>query len=85
MPEGSEAADIVAALADLRPGARELSEVGRYLGLGIATLVNLLNPRLLIVGGLLREVYPLVAEEVAAALEQAALAAPAEQLRVTVP
>ena len=33
-------------------------DVGRYLGLGLAIIVNLLNPRLVIIGGLLREVYP---------------------------
>ncbi len=85
LPVRTERARLVAALRELGPGSRDLAEIGRYLGRGMAVVVNMLNPRLLIVGGLLREVYPLVDDEVSAALTEAALAAPAEQLRVSVP
>lgn len=85
LPARTELADLDAALSLLHPGDPALAEVGRYLGLGMATIVNVLNPRVLIVGGLLRKVYPLVAAEASAALAEAALVAPAEQLQVRVP
>jgi len=62
-----------------------LEQVGHYLGLGLANVVNLLNPRLLILGGLLRDLYPLVGEQVRRSLTEAALPAPAEQVALTVP
>lgn len=77
--------DLVAALAELDPASGALDEVGHYLGLGMASIVNLVNPRLFIVGGLLRQVFPLVEGALRASLSAAALAAPVEQLRVTVP
>jgi predicted NBD/HSP70 family sugar kinase len=60
--------------------AGQLDEVAYYLGIGLANVVNFLNPRLIILGGLLRELYPLVAGPVQQALRDAALRAPLEQL-----
>jgi predicted NBD/HSP70 family sugar kinase len=65
--------------------AGALDRVGHYLGLGMASIVNLVNPRLFIVGGVLREVYPLVERTAMASLRERALAAPAEQVRIAVP
>jgi predicted NBD/HSP70 family sugar kinase len=61
-----------------------LDDVARFLGMGLANIVNLLNPRLIVLGGLLRDLYPVVVEQVGQAMGQAALAAPAEQARVAV-
>jgi predicted NBD/HSP70 family sugar kinase len=74
-------------VAQLRGAGRSpaLDEVGRYLGIGLASIVNLVNPRLIVLGGLLREVYPATGEVVQQALRRGALRAPAGQVRVEVP
>ena len=66
-------------------GAARLDRVGRHLGAGLATVVNVFNPGLIVLGGLLREVYPLVADEVRRTLLAGALAAPVEQVRLALP
>ncbi len=76
---------------DLRPALRAaevspgLEEVGHYLGVGLGTLVNVMNPRLLILGGLLRELYPPTQAWVRAGLASVALRAPADEVRLAVP
>jgi predicted NBD/HSP70 family sugar kinase len=76
-------------LAELRLGGPDrvtaLSQVALYLGTGLSTVVNMLNPRMIVLGGLLRQLYPLMQAEVLAALSAGALAAPAEQLVLTLP
>jgi predicted NBD/HSP70 family sugar kinase len=62
-----------------------LDEVGHYLGLGLAGIVNMINPRLLVLGGLLREVLPVTSGVTRASLDAAALAAPAEEVLLAVP
>jgi len=66
-------------------GTTALDGVGEYLGLGLAAVVNLLNPRMVILGGLLREVFPAVEGVVRTTLAHAALRAAAEQVLLTVP
>jgi predicted NBD/HSP70 family sugar kinase len=65
--------------------AVQLQEVAHFLGVGLANVVNLLNPRLVILGGLLRDLYPLVSEQVGFALAASALRAPMEQVTLAVP
>lgn len=78
--------DVVRALRDPQAQAVGcLDEVAHFLGLGLASIVNLVNPRLVIIGGLLREIFPLAGEVVRASLDAAALAAPAEQVLLRVP
>ena len=48
-------------------------------------MVNLLNPRMIVLGGLLRELYPLVQDDVDAALAASALSAPTEQVSIRLP
>ena len=62
-----------------------LDGVAHFLGVGLAGLVNLLNPQLVIIGGLLGEVFALCAPKVRIALDAAALTAPAEQVRLVTP
>ncbi|MFN8080261.1 MAG: ROK family transcriptional regulator [Kineosporiaceae bacterium] len=85
LPEDAASDELIAALARVEPDDGTLTEVGRYLGLGMASIINLVNPRLFIVGGLLREVFPLVQQQVEETLRAAALTAPADQARVAVP
>lgn len=51
----------------------ELREVGRHLGRGLAGLVALLNPEIIVLGGYLRALYPWVREDVSAEMDARAL------------
>jgi predicted NBD/HSP70 family sugar kinase len=66
------------------PSAR-LRDLGRSLGLGLGSLVNVFNPEMVILGGVLRWVYPLVQQDVLDALSAWALDAPAEQAQIVLP
>jgi predicted NBD/HSP70 family sugar kinase len=76
-------------LADfLQPGPGvppELRRLGRSLGLGLGGLVNVFNPEMVILGGVLRWVFPLVRDDVLEALDEWALKAPAEQAQIVLP
>ncbi|KAA1375943.1 ROK family transcriptional regulator [Aeromicrobium fastidiosum] len=63
----------------------ELRLVGSHLGRGIAGIVNMLNPRVIVLGGYLRPLFPLVQDDVEAQLEVHALTAPRELVRVALP
>jgi predicted NBD/HSP70 family sugar kinase len=82
-------ADRVAALGEFLEGVREatpeLKEVGRHLGRGLSSAVNLLNPRVIVLGGYLRALLPLVSDDVEAGLASHALIAPRELVRVCLP
>lgn len=67
-----------------RPGAA-LRSVGRDLGRAIADVVNLLNPGVVVLGGYLRWLYPLVRTEVETELRDRALAASRDQVRLVLP
>jgi predicted NBD/HSP70 family sugar kinase len=78
-------ADVLAAVeaGDAR-ATKAVREAGRWLGVGIANLVNLLNPEVVVLGGLLRELYPAAEPQVRASMAQA-LQAPREQVRLALP
>lgn len=57
-----------------------LDEVGRWTGRGLAGLVNVLNPRLVVFGGLFEHLYPFIEDAVAAELRRHALRASREVL-----
>ena len=59
--------------------------VGVALGVGLANVVNLLNPTLVILGAMLARLYPVVETPVNDALRRAVLRAPGEQVRLAVP
>ncbi len=62
-----------------------LRQVGRYLGMGLGSVVNLLNPEVVVLGGVFRALFPAVREDALAALTTAALEAPREQVHVVLP
>src|SRR5215218_5629748 len=76
---------LAARLAAVRTPSTALRRVGRYLGLGLGSIVNVLNPEVVVLGGVLRWLYPVVREATDEALATAALVAPREQVRVVVP
>lgn len=81
--------DQVAQLGEVLEGFGEpppgLRTTGRAVGRGLASLVNLFNPRLVVLGGYFRSLYPLVRAEVDAGLADRALPAPLESVTVRVP
>ncbi|MEU7892481.1 ROK family transcriptional regulator [Nonomuraea sp. NPDC049152] len=59
-----------------------LSRVGDWLGLGVANLVNIFNPEMVVFGGMLREIYLGAAAQVRSRLALDALPAHREKLRL---
>jgi predicted NBD/HSP70 family sugar kinase len=60
--------------ADGSPAAlKALDTVGRWLGVGIATLVNVFNPQVVVLGGLFGRIHPFVEERLRAELTRLAL------------
>lgn len=72
-------------LRSIRRPSAGLRSVGKALGSGIANIVNVFNPEVVILGGVLRELYPVVADDVADAVRTGTLAAPGEQAVITLP
>lgn len=63
----------------------ELRATGTALGQGLASIVNLFNPRMVVLGGYFRSLYSLVGAEVNAGLADRALAAPLESVILSLP
>ncbi len=59
-----------------------LEIVGRWLGRGVAGLVNVLNPRLVVLGGLFGRIHPYVNHTLEDALDHFALPAPRALVRI---
>ncbi len=59
-----------------------LNHVGRWLGVGLATLVNVLNPRLVVLGGRYARIYPYVIEALEDELGRRALPSSRALVRV---
>jgi len=59
-----------------------LAETGRWLGIGLAGLVNALDPRLVVFGGLFERILPFVADVIDAELDRRSLPAPRRLVRV---
>lgn len=70
----ADAGDIVAREA--------LQRVGTWLGLGVANLVNIFNPGLIIFGGTLRDIYLGAAAQIRSVLARGALDAPREKIKL---
>jgi predicted NBD/HSP70 family sugar kinase len=81
---GRQAVDAVLAAAS-RGSQRDLEalqEVGRWLGVGLAGLVNVFDPRLVVLGGLFERIHPFVAGIVDDVLNRRALSAPRQLVEV---
>jgi len=84
MPGGSVHEMLALAAAGDKTACAGLRKVGRWLGIGVANLVNIFNPDVVIFGGLLRRLYPITDPMVRAELARA-LAAPRQQVMLAVP
>ncbi len=79
-PTDAGAAGVEAVIADAAAGepvaVAALDHVGRWIGIGLAGLVNILNPRLVILGAMLGRIHPFVREAMEAELSRRVLPAP---------
>ncbi|RPI22420.1 MAG: ROK family protein, partial [Chloroflexota bacterium] len=50
-----------------------LDETSWYIGLGVANLINVLNPKLVVLGGYLSPAYPLMLPKIKTVVEERAL------------
>jgi predicted NBD/HSP70 family sugar kinase len=53
-----------------------LSEIGRWLGVGIGNLINTFNPDIVVIGGLFERLYPFLEQPMTKSAEAVALRAP---------
>lgn len=82
-------ADVVptldAVLDDFDGPAESLHEIARHVGHGLANVVNLLNPQVVVLGGYLASLHRLVEPQILAAMQRGVMAAPGAQVRLTRP
>jgi predicted NBD/HSP70 family sugar kinase len=85
-PSDGGRGEVEAVLREAEAGSRSaldaLDEVARWVGFGLAGLVNVFDPRLIVLGGLLGRIHPLIRKTVEAELDRLALPAPRKQVRV---
>lgn len=83
-PGGRHAVDAVLRQAGTGAPAAvaAVEDTGRWLGIGLAGLVNAFNPELVVAGGLFHRLYPLVATNVAAELDRRTLPASRSMMRL---
>lgn len=75
--------EIVSRAGNGEPEVRSaLWEVGRWLGIGIGNLVNILNPDTVVVGGFYQRLYPFIASAIEVGAKEIALDAPWEACTV---
>jgi predicted NBD/HSP70 family sugar kinase len=75
--------ELIDAAVDGEPAAcAALDEVAGWLGIGLATLVNVFNPTLVVLGGVFERIHPLVGDAVERVLAQRSLLASRELVRV---
>lgn len=81
--DGLHTDDVVdAALAGHVLARQILIETGQFLGLGVATIVNLFNPELIILGGTTMRAGPLILDPIAEVVQRRAMAGLAQHVRI---
>jgi predicted NBD/HSP70 family sugar kinase len=74
---------VLGAAADGEPGAlAALAHIGRWLGIGLSGLVNILNPRVIVLGGLFARAYSYIDGAIVAELDRMALPGPRALVRI---
>jgi glucokinase-like ROK family protein len=82
-PDAIQMEQILQAAAQGEPAVvSALDEVGRYLGIGIANLVNVLNPSLVVLGGVLSLAGPYILPRAQRELDSRALAATRQSAKI---
>jgi predicted NBD/HSP70 family sugar kinase len=76
---------VVEAAAAGEPAARRaVDRIGDWLGIGVANLINLFNPGMVVFGGMLRDVYPGAADPVRRRIAANVLPVSRERVRLCV-
>jgi len=85
-PTGGGRGEVEAMLHEAEAGSpaalSALDHVGRWLGIGLAGLVNIFNPELIVLGGLFGRIHPFVGPVLEHELDRRALEAPRRLVRV---
>jgi predicted NBD/HSP70 family sugar kinase len=85
-PTGGGRGEVDAMLEEAETGSpaalSALDHVGHWLGIGLAGLVNIFNPELIVLGGLFGRIHPFVGTGLEHELDRRALAAPRRLVRV---
>jgi predicted NBD/HSP70 family sugar kinase len=85
-PEDGGPDEVEAVLWAARTGERDaltaLAHIGRWLGIGLAGLVNVLNPRVVVLGGLFARAFPFIEAAIEAELDRLALRGPRGLVRI---
>jgi predicted NBD/HSP70 family sugar kinase len=85
-PTGGGRGEVDAMLEEAEAGSpaalSALGHVGHWLGIGLAGLVNIFNPELIVLGGLFGRIHPFVGATLDHELDRRALAAPRGLVRV---
>lgn len=84
-PDGGREAvtELIDAAIAGEPAARAaLEEVATWLGVGLATLVNVFNPSMVVLGGVFERIHPLVGATVERTLAERSMPASGELVRV---
>ena len=81
---GREGLDLVLheAAAGSPKALRALDDIGRWLGFGLAGLVNVFNPQVVVLGGLFGRIHPFVEAKLATELERLSLPQSREVVRI---
>jgi predicted NBD/HSP70 family sugar kinase len=75
--------DVIAAARAGEPRAlAAVDHVGTWLGIGLAGLVNVFNPTLIVLGGHFERIHPLVADRLEQVLDERALRASRELVSI---
>ena len=76
--------ELIAAAVEGEPAAMaSLERVADWLGIGLASLINIFNPTLIVLGGVLGQIHPLVGTHIDAAIASRALPASRQLASVT--
>jgi glucokinase len=59
-----------------------MAEMGRYLGIGMASLINIFNPEMIVVGGGVKDAWPLFIDAARQEVLKRAFTYPAERTRI---
>jgi len=85
-PPGGGPDAVEAVIAEARDGSpaalSAFDDVGHWLGIGLAGLINILNPRLVLLGGRFGRIHPFVATTLEGELDRRVLPAPRRLVRV---
>lgn len=84
-PDGGRA-EVEAVIRDAEAGSEvalaALDDIGRWLGIGLAGLVNVLNPELIVLGGLFSRTFRYIVPAIERGLDRRALPAPRALVRI---